>query len=137
MSLNKNRLKHYAAGVKSAAVGLQRTIVARIAGVTFDGRQDVLECIELSTPTRLERDRRNKFDFHAVAVMVNLTGDIWSHAGFIPSTMSKLISRSLDNGVQLDASVHKRTGGMVNEETGNKLHYGLEIKIFPHIINND
>jgi len=131
MSLNKNRLKHYAARVKSAEVGLQKNLIARLAGVTFDSRQQYIEQVEADTPIKLERDRRNKFDFHAVGVWANTHSDNWVHVGFIPRAMSKLISRSLDNGVQLVATVHRRTGGMLNEETNEKLHYGLEIKLTP------
>lgn len=130
--MNKDRLKHYASTVKRAALGLDRIIVARVAGVTFEGRQDHLANVGAGTELRLERDRRNKYDFHAVGVWARIGPEAtWEHVGFIPSTMSKLISKSLDNGVDLSVSVHRRTGGMVNEETGKKLNYGLEIKIAP------
>ena len=131
MSLNKNRLKHYAAKVKSADVGLQRNLIARLAGVTFDSRQQFIEQVSNDTPIRLERDRRNKFDFHAVGVWANIAPDTWVHVGFIPRAMSKLISRSLDNGIELSAVVHRRTGGMLNEETNEVLNYGLEIRMSP------
>jgi hypothetical protein len=131
--MNKNRLKHYASKVKSDARGLDRTIIARIAGVTFEGRQAHLEKMDLGTKVRLQRDRRNKYDFYAVAVMAEI-GGAWEHVGFIPGAMSKLISRSLDNGVDLVAVAHRRTGGMVNEQTGENLNYGLEIKITPRAV---
>jgi hypothetical protein len=135
MSMNKNRLKHYASKVKSDAYGLDRIIHARIAGVTFDGRQEKVAKLLPTTQLKLERDRRNEYDFHAVAVMAELGGS-WEHVGFIPRAMSKLISRSLDNGVELVATMHRLTGGMLNEETGENLHFGLEIKITPPSTTN-
>jgi hypothetical protein len=128
--MNKDKLKHYASRVKTEALGLDRRVLARVAGVTFEGRQKWLEEITLDTEVCLERDRRNPYDFNAVKVLAHLNGD-WQHVGFIPSTMSKLISTSLDNGVELDAIVHRRTGGMVNEHTGEQFNYGLELKITP------
>lgn len=135
--MNKNKLKHYATRVRNDARGLSRVIIARIAGVTFDGRQEALARILPTTTLKLERDRRNKHDFHAVAVMAQVDPEgKWEHVGFIPRAMSKLISRSLDNGVELVASVHRLSGGMVNEETGEKLHLGLEVKITPPSITD-
>jgi hypothetical protein len=134
--MNKERLKHYASKVKSDAYGLDRTIIARIAGVTFEGRQELLKAMCQTTEVYLERDRRNKFDFYAVKVMAKLGPGEDSHVGFIPGAMSKLISKSLDNGVNLDTKVSRITGGMENAETGERLHFGLEIKISPPSITN-
>ena len=131
MSINKNKLRHYASRVKTDARGLDRTIIARIAGVTFEGRQELLAKMYESTEVRLERDRRNPYDFNAVKVLAYIYNEgVWEHVGFIPSTMSKLISKSLDNGVELTATVHRITGGMVTD-SGDQLNFGLEIKMSP------
>lgn len=132
--MNKDKLRHYAGQVKRDALGLDREVLARVAGVTFEGRQDHLASMDTHTEVKLERDRRNEYDFNAVKVLAAVKGE-WEHVGFIPSTMSKLISKSLDNGVQLLASVHRISGGMVDAQTGNNLNFGLEIKIIPPSIN--
>ena len=128
--MDKHRLKHYAEKVKLESTGLDRRIVARVAGVTFEGRQDVVSEVGEETPVKLVRDRRNEHDFYAVEVHVKLGGK-WKQAGFIPNPMCRLVSRSLDNGVKLQASVHRRTGGMVSDFTGEPLNYGLEINVVP------
>ena len=132
--MNKDKLKHYASQVKRDALGLDREVLARVAGVTFEGRQDHLAVMGPGTGVKLERDRRNPYDFNAVKVLAHLGSD-WVHVGFIPSTMSKLVSKSLDNGVKLSAAVHRLSGGMVDAQTGNNLNFGLEIKITPPSIN--
>ena len=128
--MDKRKLKHYAAKVKLENGGLDRRLVARVAGVTFEGRQDVIAQVEKQTPVRLVRDRRNEHDFYAVEVQVNLDGE-WRQAGFIPNPMCRMISKNLDNGTKLGASVHRVTGGMVSEFTGENLNYGLEINVVP------
>lgn len=134
--MNKDKLKHYASQVKRDALGLDREVLARVAGVTFEGRQDYLASMDPRTAVKLERDRRNPYDFNAVKVLANMgNNDGWVHVGFIPSTMSKLVSKSLDNGVKLLATVHRLSGGMVDAQTGNSLNFGLEIKITPPRIN--
>ena len=132
--MNKDKLKHYASQVKRDALGLDREVIARVAGVTFEGRQDHLAEMGPRTGVKLERDRRNPYDFNAVKVLARLDSD-WVHVGFIPSTMSKLVSKSIDNGVQLSAAVHRLSGGMVDAQTGNSLNFGLEIRITPPCIN--
>lgn len=128
--MDSNILKNYAERVRSESNGLNRKIIAKLAGVTFEGRQDILAQMTEKTPVRLERDRRNEYDFHAVRVLAELEGT-WEQAGFIPRTMSGLIAKSLDKGISLLATVHKVTGGMVSDYTGERLNYGLEINISP------
>jgi hypothetical protein len=128
--MDTKRIKQYAEKVRQDSLGLNRRVVARVVGVTFEGRQEVLAEMDSKTPVRLERDRRNKYDFHAVKVMACLNGK-WVQAGFIPRRMSSLISRSLDNGVALSAKVHRLTGGFYCEVKEEMANHGLEIAVVP------
>jgi hypothetical protein len=128
--MDYNNLRNYADRVKSEDNGLDRRIIARLAGVTFEGRQKLLAKMNRNTPVRLERDRRNEYDFYAVQVMAKLKNK-WHHVGFIPRTMSKLIAKGLDKGNLLSAEVHRVTGGMTDDYSGEQLNYGLEIRITP------
>lgn len=128
--MDKHRLKQYAKKIREDSEELDRRLIARVAGVTFEGRQELLSQIDRDTPIILERDRRNPHDFHAVKVMAGVSRS-WEHVGFLPRAMARLVSKSLDQGVSLSASVHRRTGGMVNELSGETLNYGLEILINP------
>ena len=135
--MNKDKLKHYASQVRRDALGLDREVLARVAGVTFEGRQEYLAAMGPRTEIKLERDRRNPYEFIAVKVLADLGGtEGWVHVGFIPSTMSKLVSKSVDNGVKLSATVHRLSGGMVDAQTGNNLNFGLEIRITPPCIKD-
>lgn len=127
--MDKQQLKNYAQRVKEETSGLDRRIRARVAGVTFEGRQEHLAKLSEDTEVRLERDRRNPYDFHAVKVMAHL-GE-WIHVGFIPRPMSRLIANSLDAGEGLNATVARIKGGFESEYTGEQLSYGLEIDIIP------
>lgn len=131
--MNKDRLSMYADLVKTSAKALDHAIIARLAGVTFDGCQEHLAFISPSTSIKLSRDRRNEYDSSAVRVLAQLgdTESSWVHVGFIPSKMSPLIARNLDQGVVLATTVHRLLGGMQREGSDEKLNFGLEIRITP------
>lgn len=128
--VKKSSLLDYAAKLKEAAELKQRRIIARVAGVTFEGRQELLKQVKDDTPIRLERDRRNEYDFYAVKVMAELN-QVWEHVGFLPATMSKRVAKSLDDGLRLDAGVHKVKGGfeVERDDSVEELNYGLDIFI--------
>lgn len=125
--MNKSSLLNYANKVKSGTDLKPRRIVARVAGTTFDGRQDKLRLLDNSTSIKLERDRRNQYDFYAVKVLAMINGS-WEHVGFLPATMSKRIAKSLDTGNFLTCGVHKVKGGM-ESSSGEILNFGLEVYI--------
>ncbi len=125
--MKKSSLIDYANRLKNDTKLTPRKIIARVAGVTFEGRQEKLSKIALETKIRLERDRRNDFDFYAVQVLAYIDST-WEHVGFIPATMSRRISESLDSGVTLTAGVQKIKGGFTVED-GKKLSFGLDIWI--------
>lgn len=132
--VKKSSLLAYANKVKGGTDLKPRKIIARIAGVTFEGRQEKIAHIKSDTQIKLERDRRNEYDFYAVKVLALLNGT-WEHVGFLPKTMSRNISKSLDEGVALNPSVHKVKGGYsvpastMGDEYTEKLNYGLDICI--------
>ena len=128
--MGKHSFQKYAEKIREESSALERKILARIVGVTFDGRQEFLAKMGEDTALRLERDRRNPYDFHAVKVMAQLDG-AWEHVGFVPKKMNKKVTKSLDNGNPLSACVHRITGGMYSESREETLNYGLEIFIIP------
>ena len=130
--MDVNRLKGYAARVKKEAQGLDRSILARVAGVTFEGRQEVLAKVTPETELMLERDRRNEYDFYAVKVMAYIEDTAtWEQAGFVPRPMSRVVSNAMDKGQKFCATVHRLKGGYECEHTGEFLNHGLEIRITP------
>ena len=129
--MDVGKLKKYAEKVKHKTSHLlDEEMVARVAGVTFEDRQEVLALVDEGTPVKLIRDRRNEYDFYAVGVWVEIEG-VWKQAGFIPNPMCKKVSKSMDNGVKFSSSVHRVKGGMKSDYTGELLNYGLEVNVVP------
>jgi hypothetical protein len=97
-------------------------MLCRVTGVSFDDRQETLRYVGKDTDLKLERDRHNKHDFHAVKVKA-LVDEVWKEVGFVPASMNKDIAQALDAGVCLDVKVWNKTGG------GGGYNYGLTITI--------
>jgi single-stranded-DNA-specific exonuclease len=79
----------------------------KLAGVTFEGRQDVLERVSAGTPLRLERQPENAFDANACALF-DPHGD---QVGFLNRRLAAALAPSLDAGVAYDVEVTDVTGG--------------------------
>lgn len=85
-------------------------IFCRVAGVSFDNRQEPISKMSGSTLVRLERDRRNPYDFNAVKV-VAFVDNTWQDIGFVPASINKKVVQMLDNNISLKAFVWKIIGG--------------------------
>ena len=94
----------------------------KVSGVTYDGKQEVLKQVAQDTPIKLERERRNEFDFYAVKVMAYVDLE-WQSVGYVPASINKEIATTLDTGLQLRARVWKKSGGE------GEFFYGLTITI--------
>jgi len=129
--MDMNALKNYAGGINSAEVYLNRKLVAKVTGVTFEGRQSLLAAMDKDTKVSLERDRRNEYDQFAVKVMA-VIGTEEVQVGFVPKLMAKKIAIHLDNGgANMVCSVSKLSGGGTDSRSGEALNRGLEIIICP------
>ena len=130
--MDKQRLKNYIGGVESNANTLDRQLIVKVAGVTFDDRQKFLVQIDRHTPIRLEQDRRNEYDTCAIKVLAKLKG-VWECVGFIPKPMNKMLFKNLNAGVKLESKVHRVVGGMIDQQSGEKLSYGLHLVVAPEV----
>lgn len=128
--MDLGKLKNYADKAKYEDTLSDRSFVAAVVGVTFEGRQEVLKEVAKETEVKLERERRNPYDFFAVRVMVKINGS-WQQAGYLPKKMSRKVANSIDNGVSLEAKVWRLLGGYNSEATGEFLNRGLEVVIEP------
>lgn len=122
-----NKIKNYANRLKEETVLVNDRLIAKLTGVTFDGRQENIALLDGNTKLKLQRDRRNTYDFFAVSVLAEVNGS-WIDVGFIPRPMNKKLCSMLDNGDDLDVVVHRITGGMVSSN-GEQLNRGLEVRI--------
>lgn len=101
----------------------------KIAGVIFDGRQELISRLAMSgklktgTLLRLVPDPRNPYDSNAVKV-VTMSGDI---LGFIPKQYNSQIAMNLRRGQQYKVTVSQVTGGFDDDFGGG--NYGINIML--------
>lgn len=122
-------LKKYADKVKPINHLLTKEVILRVAGVTFDGRQEVLEKVTANTRVSLARDPFNTYDPYAIKVLVHVDGD-WRDSGFLPKAAARKYSPLLDGGEDFKVEVYKIKGGF-EHDSGEKASLGLDIIIKP------
>ena len=79
----------------------------KLAGVTFEGRQDVLAQLAPGAPLRLGRQPDNPYDANAVA-LYDARGD---QVGFFNRRLAAALAPVIDAGVAYDVEVTDVTGG--------------------------
>lgn len=98
----------------------------RVAGVTFENRQDIIRQLNVSDPCRIEPEPTNQYDPNALAVKVAHAGAI-HHVGFIPRDMAALIAPHLA-GESLTVSIQEITGGLEMAD-GSQAAFGLRLHV--------
>jgi single-stranded-DNA-specific exonuclease len=86
----------------------------KLAGVTFEGRQEVLERVSAGTPLRLVRQPDNPYDPNACALF-DPRGD---QVGFFNRRLAATLAPSIDAGVEYDVEVTEVTGGEGDRSLG-------------------
>ena len=86
----------------------------KLAGVTFEGRQDVLARVSAGTPLRLVRQPDNPFDANACALF-DPHGD---QVGFLNRRLAAALAPAIDAGVDYDIEVADVTGGEGDRSLG-------------------
>jgi single-stranded-DNA-specific exonuclease len=79
----------------------------KLAGVTFEGRQEVVTRLAPGVPLRLERQPANPYDANACALF-DPFGD---QVGFLNRRLAGVLAPVLDAGVEYDVEVADVTGG--------------------------
>jgi len=78
----------------------------KVAGVSFEGRQDVLAGLRAGDPLELVRDRDNRYDSNAIAVKRGAL-----QIGFLNKELAERLAPRFDQGVRYRAEVTAITGG--------------------------
>jgi single-stranded-DNA-specific exonuclease len=86
----------------------------KLAGVTFEGRQEVVARLTPGTPLRLDRQPENEFDTCACAVF-EPRGD---QVGFLNRRLAAVLAPAIDAGAAYDVSVSEVTGGSEGASLG-------------------
>ena len=90
-----------------AGIGEADAFHTKLAGVTFEGRQTVLEDLSPGTPLRIERQPTNEFDPNACA----LFEPSGRQAGYFNRRLAAVLAPLIDADVEYDVSVTDVTGG--------------------------
>ena len=86
----------------------------KLAGVTFEGRQEIIARLSPGTPLRLERQPENPYD-PAACALFDAAGD---QVGFLNRRLAAELAPVLDSGVEYDVEVADVTGGGEGESRG-------------------
>lgn len=97
-------------------VGEKDEFYTKVAGVTFDNRQDVIYRLSEGERLTLLREPENRYDTNAVKVQT-IKGN---QVGYLNARLSKHFAPLLDRGEQYQVFVSQVTGG-------NEKNYGLNI----------
>lgn len=92
---------------------------SKLAGVSFEGRQDVIASLKGEEALRVRREPDNKHDPKAVAVDAQVNKE-WIPIGYIARDKNNDIASTLDSGKEVGIKLSEVTGG------GEK-NYGVNI----------
>ncbi|MDE5936922.1 MAG: HIRAN domain-containing protein [Ruminococcus sp.] len=129
-----NRL-HYKSGLdRSTALAKAWRLIkthavsTRVAGTTFDNRQNVLAFLKSyqaeQVSIRLMRDRSNAFDKNAVAVIATVKGKVSAVIGYLPKAVADIVAVLMDKGLDILSDTLNIVGGYAGHE-----NYGAGIII--------
>jgi single-stranded-DNA-specific exonuclease len=102
------------AGGEYEGIGDAASFHTKLAGVTFEGRQDVIAALEPGLPLRIDRQPDNPHDPNACA----LHGPDGRQVGFFNRRLAAVLAPLLDDGLDLDVTVADVTGGGDGESLG-------------------
>jgi len=97
-----------------AGIGEADSFHTKLAGVTFEGRQESVARLTEGTPLRLERQPDNEYDSNACA-LYDPFGD---QVGFFNRRLAAALAPFVDAGVEYDVTVTDVTGGAEGESLG-------------------
>lgn len=96
-----------------------KTLIVKVAGVTYDGRQHIIADLSGDEPCRLIAEPDNKYDPNAIGVWV-ATSEGKAHIGYVPRELAAQIAPHLDGS--LDVKIDQIVGG-------NGYSYGVRLRV--------
>lgn len=93
-------------------------IFTKVAGVTFNGRQSLINHLQNGQMLELRREPLNPFDPNAIAILTN-----GNQIGYINKDLAQQLSASMDAGIKYKCQIRSVTGG-------GDLNFGINIGIF-------
>lgn len=102
-----------------------RTFSFKVAGVTYEGRQALIEQLDGSEPVRAVPDPQNPYDANAIAIHIAHGGEVL-HVGYMPKDKALEYAPLLD-GENIDGRIREITGGF-EDRNGDTAYYGLIVE---------
>lgn len=99
------RADEYLVSDSYAGIAQALSFHTKVAGVTFEGRQEILSHLRAGEELQLVRDPLNRFDPHAVAVVAHA-----GQVGFLNRLLAEKLAPVIDGGVSYQACVDGVTG---------------------------
>lgn len=98
------------------------SMTVRAAGTTFENRQERLEFLKQFKPedltVTLEREPENRFDRNAIRIIIHILPiSRKTVIGYVPKGLARELSRVLDMGIQVKASLMGIIGGYAYKES--------------------
>ena len=107
---------------KKAWQRVKLSMTVRAAGVSFENRQERLAFLQQFKPedltVTLEREKENKFDGNAIQIVVHIKPiSRRTIIGYIPKGLARELSKVLDMGIQVKATLLQIIGGYAYKES--------------------
>lgn len=98
------------------------SMTVRAAGTTFENRQERLQFLQQFRPedltVTLEREKENKFDCNAIQIVVHIKPiRRRTVIGYVPKGLARELSKALDMGIQVKATLMQIIGGYAYKES--------------------
>ena len=106
---------------------MARTLICKVAGVSYENRQDVIGQLIGNEPCRIMPEPENKYDPNALAVHVAVAPGQIAHVGYVPRELAAQIAPHLE-GEAVMVDLLEITGGF-EFSNGDIASYGLRIRI--------
>ena len=111
---------------KKAWQRVNLSMTVRAAGVSFENRQERLAFLQQFKPedltVTLEREKENKFDGNAIQIVVHIKPiSRRTIIGYIPKGLARELSKVLDMGIQVKATLLQIIGGYAYKESRGAL----------------
>lgn len=104
-----------------------RTLFVKVAGVTFEGRQEYLKQVRFHDPCQLRPETDNQYDKHAIAVYVAVYGGAVLKCGYVPRDVAQQIAPLLEDE-EITGRVFETTGGFAKWD-GSTASLGLIVEV--------
>jgi len=107
-----------------------KILLSKVAGVTFEGRQDVIEAMHGNEAVQLRPEPQNQYDANAIAVWVAFppeSGMEAAHIGYLPKEIAAQVAPHMD-GESLMGWVDEITGGF-RKWDGSIASYGVIVRV--------